>query len=625
MPEKFRPERFLRKKYWGSEDFRNAAARASKRAIERATEETTEGAIERRKIGKIPSKPEEQITLYIQRIIDILEKERGKELLRKQILYQRYIIKPENIPSDYFKNVLLGNFAERLGYTREDLRNPQIRQSVIESFEKQIGQSFETYQISEKEKEQLIQQIIENQRRSLDRWFDYLTSPEAENYPPEFKYWVFAEVLRCGDYDEKRKEYNERTKTTVAPFPELNSQALGLLIDKLIRKEKGELSGLTNLNEEQKKEFQKLIQTENFRKLYPWLLEYVNSLKLPEERLVITEGKWRLFPQKSNPHNLVKAIEGFNTGWCIAGEPIAANYLFYSDIYIYFSKDNEGNYTIPRVAIVFNKYLNQITELRGIAKKQNLDQYIAPVVEKALTEGLEIEGEKIKLAGSERYIQATKDMKTLAEIYIKHLKNQELTPEELRFLYEVDRKITGLGYERDERDPRIEEILRGRDSKKDLAKIFDCREDQIALEDTEITDETIILWGNLTSETARKWTHFPKNLMLIKGSADFTNSQIEDLGNLRIIGMDADFRNSRIKTLKNLEEIGGSADFTNSKIEDLGNLRRIGWIADFGNAPIKNLGNLKELGGKCYVDKNNEELIKLLKERGFEDKIIIRD
>ncbi|GIW66640.1 MAG: hypothetical protein KatS3mg095_0538 [Candidatus Parcubacteria bacterium] len=588
MPEIFKPEKFLQRKYWKFEDFKEAVRRVAEK-----------------KTGKKISKPQpDQIPSYIQRIIYILGKERGKELFKRQILYKRFIIKPEDIPQDYFKNVLLGNLAEKLGYTREDLKNLEIRKVIIEEFRNQTGQDFETYQIPEEEKQQLTLQIIEDQKRSLDTWFDYLTSSEAENYSPEFRYWVFAEVLRCGNYDEKRNEYNERTKTTVATFPELNSQALALLIDELIRKKKQEPSQLIDLNEEQQKEWQKLIQSENFKKLYPWLLEYVNSLKIPKEGLVITEGRWRLFPQNSNHQDLVKAIEGFNTGWCIAGEVTAENYLSHSDIYIYFSKDSKGNYTIPRVAIVFNRNLNKITEIRGIAEGQNLDQYIVPVVEKALTEGLEIEEEKIKLAGSERYLKATKNMKELAEIYSKHLQKQELTSEELRFLYEIDREIIGFGYQK---DLRIEEILRGRDYKKDLARIFNCREDQIALTDTKITDETIVLWGNLTSETAQKWTHFPSNLIFVKGYADFQYSQIENLGKLRKIGDDAIFSNSKIKTLSNLEEIGGYVDFTNSQVEDLGKLRRIGNGASFENSKIKTLNNLEEIGGNVYFTNSQVE------------------
>ncbi|GIW66513.1 MAG: hypothetical protein KatS3mg095_0411 [Candidatus Parcubacteria bacterium] len=153
---------------------------------------------------------------------------------------EEVIIKPENIPQDYFQDVLLENFAEGLGYTGEQLRDQKLRRYVIKQFEEKTGKSFKGYKkhkITE-EKQRLIQQIIEDQKKSLSYWFDYLTSPEAENYPPEFRYCVFAEVLKCGSYDDERKEYNERTNTTVAPFPELNQQALGLLIDELIRKEK---------------------------------------------------------------------------------------------------------------------------------------------------------------------------------------------------------------------------------------------------------------------------------------------------------------------------------------------------------------------------------------------------
>ena len=116
-----------------------------------------------------------------------------------------------------------------------------------------------------------------------------------------------------------------------------------------------------------------------------------------------------------------------------------------------------------------------------------------------------------------------------------------------------------------------------------ITTFLDCRKNQIALRDTEITDETIVLCGDLTSEIVQKWIHFPKNLIFIKGDANFIDSQVEDLGNLR----------------------------------------RIEGGADFENAPIRNLGELKERGIKCYVSRKNKELIRLLKERSFEDKIIV--
>ncbi|GIW66514.1 MAG: hypothetical protein KatS3mg095_0412 [Candidatus Parcubacteria bacterium] len=67
-------------------------------------------------------------------------------------------------------------------------------------------------------------------------------------------------------------------------------------------------------------------------------------------------------------------------------------------------------------------------------------------------------------------------MKQLAEIYIKHLKGEELTVEELRFLYEIDREIHTFDYQE---DTRIKKILTKNKTKKHLAKIFNCQKTKL--------------------------------------------------------------------------------------------------------------------------------------------------
>ena len=61
------------------------------------------------------------------------------------------------------------------------------------------------------------------------------------------------------------------------------------------------------------------------------------------------------------------------------------------------------------------------------------------------------------------------DMKQLADIHKKSLQGEELLEDDLRFLYEIDKEIhsTGYGY-----DPRIAQILKGRDIKEDLSLIL---------------------------------------------------------------------------------------------------------------------------------------------------------
>lgn len=52
------------------------------------------------------------------------------------------------------------------------------------------------------------------------------------------------------------------------------------------------------------------------------------------------------------------------------------------DFYVYYSKNTDGADVIPRVAIRMEE--DKIAEVRGIAPKQNVDPYIAPVIEEKI-------------------------------------------------------------------------------------------------------------------------------------------------------------------------------------------------------------------------------------------------
>jgi hypothetical protein len=597
---------FLKGKYWKRKEFRETVEKSAKREA-----------------GKITPKPQEQINLYLQRLYKALT---GKELpeakirkglperFKRFIIYRikkEYFFNPQEIEEDelnnILKNILLGNFAELRGYTLEQLKDPQIREEVIKQWEKETGENFLTYQIPEKEKGKIIEQTIKDQEESLNYWFTYLLSPEAENYPLEFRYWAFVEMLKCGSYDEKRKTFNKRTKSTIAPFPPLNQQALAIVLDEIIRRQNKEpsqiLSSLQDENE--RKEFEKRLKAENFRDLYGFALDYVKRLVLPEERLPIIKGEWKVFKKGSDPKELVRAIQNFPAGWCIAGEGTAASYLSHSDIYIYFSEDNEENPTIPRVAIVYNPKLQRITEVRGIAKSQNLDPYIHPVVEEKLRE----------IPQGMEWMETMQDQKKLADTYLKHLNNQELTQEELRFIYQIDRDIKIFGHER---DPRIEEILRNRDKRKDLSIILNRREDEIAINENEINDNKRIIYmpGRYI-----QLTKLPPNLEYAFCNLDLKNTSIKSLGKLKRVGGSLDLSYSQIEDLGDLEEVGWDLRLKNTPIKSLGKLKRVGGSLDLSYSQIEDLGDLEEVGLSIYISKKQRELEKILIERGWKYKI----
>lgn len=362
---------FLKRHYWGIEEFRSIVESSAKKA---------------KKVVKEPlsKNPEQKIPHFLDRLEAVLQDREGrsrKEGFSRRI-YSHFVIKPQDIPEDYFRNVLLGNFAEKKGYQLEDLKNPQIRTQIKKQFQQETNYDIDTYEIPKDQLEELTEQIISDQERSFDVWLNYLTSPEAENYPRALKYWALAEAVKLGPYDSSKRKFSKREKNTVAPLPELNPQALALSFDFISKKYAGESISLPNLSKEQKEALEKAIASESFASLYAWSLEYVRLLRLPEQRLAETRGEWRVFPRGSDPKALTQQLQGFSTGWCIAAEGTAQSYLTKSDIHIFYSLDEKGKPTIPRAAIVTDG--ETISEVRGIANSQNIDSYITPTVDSKL-------------------------------------------------------------------------------------------------------------------------------------------------------------------------------------------------------------------------------------------------
>jgi hypothetical protein len=97
-----------------------------------------------------------------------------------------------------------------------------------------------------------------------------------------------------------------------------------------------------------------------------------------------------------------------------------------------------------------------------------------------------------------------------------------------------------------------------------------------------------------------------RRLRTIGGNANFEDSQVEDLGTLQEIGGNVSFGFSQVQNLGDLVLIGGWAEFTDSEVQDLGDLRIIGGSADFANSQVQSLGNLEKIGGQIYFgDKTN--------------------
>ncbi len=407
-------------------------------------------------------------------------KQRNLEML-KHSLYDQIIIKPDEIPEGYF-------------------------QSIIQRHEEE-GRPIET--IPDDIKKDLTDTVIKDQRESLDIWIDYLSSSDAK-YPDWFKYYTLRSVLVMGRYDKGKRKFQERSKTgkSVSQFPELIRDALAFVADAVAAKQIGTLSSLKygyGIKPEEKAEFEKMLKEgdPNFARLYAWAIDKITPIS--EELLQQTKGQWVRYSKGSDGQKVVDALVQYGTGWCIRGEGMAKKYLETSDLEIYFSLDQEGKPVVPRIVIVTRD--GKIDEVRGVAEQEHWDPYITNIVEQKLTElpdGLKF---KKRVADMQRMTMIyhksfSVDRKTAVKTYL----DPNLTKEELRFLYQVDGKIEGFGYNIP--DPRITEILAKRNPDEDMLVIFDCERSQIARNIGEISQNTKAYVGPLETGVFDKLSRY---------------------------------------------------------------------------------------------------------------------
>ena len=390
-------------------------------------------------ISKEHDKKRERLLNYFNRLEEIHKrvsesKNKSDEKLLKGFYYDLYVIKPEDIPEFYFQNQV--KLARERGYGNIRLTN--------------------------EDKKRMTDQVIEDQKHSLDKWIEYfLYDEESKSYEMWEKYWVFQGLQNLGKYDKKTYKFSKRDKTTVYPFPPVEREFIFTtlhLMEDYIKDKKGD------------EEIKSALGSGNFKMLY----EYVIKQSMLKDKLQsnTTSGKWVKYEQGSDYNILRDSLQGYYTGWCTAaGENFAKSQLAGGDFYVYYSLDNNGEAKVPRIAIRMDGK-NKIGEIRGIADKQNMEPEMMTILE-----------EKIKeFPDRDKYFKKEHDMKLLTLIDKKVNNNIELTLDELKFLYEVDSKIEGFGYEK---DPRINEIKNKRNIKKDCALIFDVKEEEVALSQEE--------------------------------------------------------------------------------------------------------------------------------------------
>ncbi len=391
------------------------------------------------KASNVSDKKRERLLKYFERLEELHNKVsktksvNGEKLL-KNFYYDLYVIKPENIPDTYFQNQV--RLARERGYGNIEL--------------------------TEEDKMRKTEEVIDDQKKTLDKWIEYfLYDEESKSYEMWEKYWVFQGLQTLGKYDKETGKFSKRDKTTVYPFPQVEREYIFTtlkLMEDFLKDKKGE------------EDIKQALSTGNFKLLYEYVIK--QSFLKGEHQSNSDDGKWIKYEQGSDYNILRDSLQGYYTGWCTAaGENFAKGQLAGGDFYVYYSLDKNGEAKVPRIAIRMDGK-DKIGEIRGIADNQNMEPEMMTILEEKLKE----------FPDKDKYLKKEHDMKLLTLIDKKVNNNIELTLDELKFLYELDNKIEGFGYEK---DPRIGEIKSKRNKRRDYSLIFNVKEEEVSLSQEE--------------------------------------------------------------------------------------------------------------------------------------------
>ena len=401
------------------------------------------------------------------------EKLPGKNNERRNFAYLSRLDNMIEKHGDAIEQKLWAASAENVVMDYEDIPDAYWKQQ--EQILRDNGQGRE---LSRYEKEILAEDLIDKQRQSITSWANYLGDKNCP-YPLWFKVYAFDGISKMSNtLNLDDADYNRRDNTTALSFPKLNAEILAKVYRQIndfygVDKE----NWLAQHSDDEK--LVSLVKSANFPKLYAKELVDTKVILKTPERTEDIHGDW--FEYKlGDEEEIASLAEG--TKWCVVDPNVAHNYLVYGqysdpeedddynqdyeddedweddDIKV---EDPEAKFIIfrledPNTPGVFASNgsasirLNPngiVDEISGLNDGQAVEDALVPIVkEKALS-----------LPGGEKYLQKFDDKQALIRLDKKMEKGEDLTKEELSFLYELDRPIATLDTYNEE-DPRIPEL-----------------------------------------------------------------------------------------------------------------------------------------------------------------------
>lgn len=394
--------------------------------------------------------------------------------------------------------------------------------------------------------------IIQDQKDSLNLWINFLMNDE--DYPMWLKYWTLKSITKLGGYDKRKEEFNRRTRFTISTFPEFKKEIILYLYDYI-------LNYLDNVNLNDNT-LNKYIEDANFAKLYAYV--FANSFK---NEVDYNDGIWKTYNLLDLKHMLAD-INNKNTGWCITSPYEANEFLSIGSLTIYYLKDKNGDYTIPRVCI--RDVSGRIIEIRGILYNQNIENELLDKVEEKVNE----------YPNGDEFKPIIFDVKKGYEINKKIADNIDLTRDDLIFLYEIKNKISFLGRTN---SIDIDKLLQSRDPVKDLATIFMISEDNVGSCYNDLKNPNILCYyGDIIDKesTSIEDICIPKYVV---GNIVFTKL------------LDS-------SVLSNLEYVSGRLGLYDLK--DTSNLNKLKYVRDY-----LALSNDFDVNGLSSLDSSNRILV----------------
>jgi len=424
---------------------------------------------------KVPQNPEAQIQSYLDRLERLIldpGKEYKKKMFDGEPRPRALMLLREMVMNKYVRP-----HKEKMAEGAARVEERAAREMGIEA------------RYGEEELAQRGEIAVEDLEKSLDNWISYL-SDANEPYPIWFRYYAFRNILDLGDYDKDKGEFPRRSQGTARLFPDVDRGALAYIQDIIeATKDPEKLERLRRAQKETNAPEGRMItkeKAEKFAKI-SFAKQYAEGIRqageITPEMREITEGKWVKYQKDTDPTALWASLQNKGTAWCTKGFATAETQLKGGDFYVYYTLDRQGEPTIPRIAIRMQG--DQIFEVRGVSdNQQNLEGNMVDIAEKKMNE----------LPGAEKYKKISADMRRLTEIDKKTKQSQSLTKDDLIFLYEINERIEGFGYQR---DPRIKEIKYQRNPREDAPIVFECEPSQIAWRQDDINKNTKAYIGPL--------------------------------------------------------------------------------------------------------------------------------